>query len=427
MENKRPTNLYFSPGRYLERLAFSVSKNYVTERDSELIKIYIDDKVLQSGGSLAESRKVKIVNHLTLFSKYFLRPVVEYSTIANGTWKIAAGHLFSNGCNPKGKQFTINTRYDYITIVKGFLRWLVSNGYANNDLTIEGINRVKNPPKQYVTKSEYDLLSDDDVYKLLESSHSSVQLSAMISLLYWTGARISEILSLSWGDLTFEHQLLKIRIYSPKNKNYRYSPCSEALEWVAAWRNKYPAIISGGAIGNNPVFVSYNRKDMKYESILYPNARKQIQLLCKKVLNRHITIHAFRASDITNTAKRGIPDSINKAIHWGNQSTNMLRTYTLLSDSDIDNAMRKRAGIDTEQEELPIPRLCPICGTMNNPYADFCKSCGAALTREKRKRQIEIREASVNAQKEKSVFEAIGILADSLGIDRGKLFDLMGK
>lgn len=420
MRDKRPVNPYFVAGRYLGRLNFGLAQNYVTEHDAELIRMYIDDKVVTSGGSLAESRKVKIVNHLILYSTKYLRPSAEYTTLTNNMWKMTAGYLFAE------TRFTANTKHDYITVVKTFLRWLVSNGYASEFLTVEGIDLVKNPPRQYVTKCESDLLNDDDVYRLLESPACSVELSALVALLYWTGARISEILQLSWQDLTFENQLLKIRIYSPKNKNYRYSPCSEALEYVASWRNKYPTIEGTGAVGDNPVFISYNRSKFKWERMLYSNARKQVQLLCKKVLNRHVLIHAFRASDITNTAKRGVPDSINKAIHWGNQGTNMLRTYTLLSDADVDTAMKKRAGIEDEKEDLPMPRLCPICGTLNNPHVDHCRVCGAALSRDAKKRQIEIRTAANDAQKEKSVFEAVNILADSLGIDTDVLFSLMG-
>lgn len=417
---KRLVNQSLRPDKYLSQIEHHLRLKTITERDAELIKEYLTDKMLASGGSITASRKNKIVNHITNFSKHFLSPEdgIDYSHLTDSSWRTAAGLLFTDGSGPRGIPFSQNTKHDYIVVLRPFLKWMIKRGYADSGLTYGGLAEVKNPPKQFVTKTAADLLSDEDVYKLLEHPNADPQLSALVALLYWTGARIGELLSLQWHDLTFENQLLKIRIYAPKTKTYRYSPCSEALQYVAEWRIHYPKSIAGGPVGDNCVFVSWDKDTNQYVQMQYYNARKRIQTLCDNVLHRHIMVHAFRASDITNTAKRGIPDSINKAIHWGNQGTQMLRTYTLLDDSDIDAAMLRRAGIEREKDELPVPKLCPICGTMNPPFTKTCRICGSALTHDARRRQIEIREAAVAAQQQIPVMQAIEIMADALGIER---------
>lgn len=425
---ERDVHPYFKPDKYLQLLQHHLDNGSISERDLELMKEYISDKVLQSGGTLTNVRKVKIINHLTNFARHFLSPGegIDYSGLTDSTWRVAAGMLFAEGKNPKGEPYSKNTKHDYVVILKPFLKWMIKRGYSNPGLTEDGINEVHNPPKEYVTKSAADLLTDEEIYKLIEHNDTSVQMGALIAMLYWTGARVGEVLSLRWKDLSFENQLLRTDIKQRKTVE-RYSPCSEALEYVSAWRAKYPKEIKGGPFGDNFVFVSWDKNSKSFVQMQYGNTRKIIQNLCDNILHRHIKLHVFRASDITNMSKRGIPDSINKQVHWGNQGTQMLRTYTLLDKPDIDAAMLRRAGIETEKDELPTPRLCPACGTMNNPYAETCRLCGMALTHEKKQRQIEVRESSVAAQKAVSVMESIAIMAERLGMDKEVLLEKLLK
>lgn len=122
----------------------------------------------------------------------------------------------------------------------------------------------------------------------------------------------------------------------------------------------------------------------------YANAAKAVRKMGELALGRHIHCHLFRASDITNTSAKGIPDAINKAIHWGNQDTKYLSTYTLLKNDQIDDWMKRRAGIEVERpEDKSKPVQCPACFTLNNPFADFCITCGAAISKKAIAKKLE--------------------------------------
>lgn len=422
---KRPIHPYFSRSKWRERLDYHLRKNSVTESDAELITLYIETKKISAGGSLSESRKVKIVNHLVNFSKHFMRPYVDYRTLSDVTLATSVGLLIDEGKNPHGGYFSENTKHDYVVILKGFLRWMVKKRYSSGYLTAEGISDIGTPKKQIITKAPEDLLKDDDIYALLSSEKCSIELAALIAVLYWTGARIGEVLSLRWKDLTFEDRLLKTRIYASKTDTYRYSPCSEALQYVASWRAHYPKSIAGGPVGDNLVFVSLDYGTNTYVGMQYANARKQIQLLCDSVLHRHIKLHVFRASDITNRSVRGVSDAVNKRCHWGNQNTNMLSTYLLLNDNEVDTAMLQCAGLEVKKDLLPQQVQCGSCYMMNPPGSEFCCHCGAALTHQRQTKQIELREVRKEIEERENIIFLLKTAAEYLGLPSKKINDML--
>ena len=104
---KRLINPVLSPTRYLGLLEHHLRLKNITERDVELIKEYLNDKMLASGGSITAARKNKIVNHITNFSKHFLSPEdgIDYSHLTDSGWRIAAGMLFTEGRGPRGARY----------------------------------------------------------------------------------------------------------------------------------------------------------------------------------------------------------------------------------------------------------------------------------------------------------------------------------
>lgn len=423
---KRPIYAYFSRSKWREILQHHYDKKHISQSDMELIALYIETKKLSTGGGLSESRKVKVVIDLITFARKYMNPLgVEYRTLSDITLATSVGILFDEGKNPRGQYYSENTKHDYVVILKGFLRWLIKRRYASELLTPDGISEIGTPKKQIITKAPEDLLKDDDVYQLLHSEKCTVELAALIAILYWTGARIGEVLSLRWKDLTFEDRLLKTRIYASKTDTYRYSPCSEALEYVAAWRARYPKSIIGGPTGENIVFVSYDRASDSYLGMQYHNARKQIQTLCDAVLHRRIKPHVFRASDITNRSIRGVPDAVNKRTHWGNQNTQMLSTYVLLNDNEVNSAMLTAGGLEVKKDAIPKPVLCGSCYVMNPPGSVFCHKCGAALTHEAQTKQIELREMRKEIEERENLIMLIKTAADYLGVSKSKINSML--
>ncbi|MEO1399697.1 MAG: tyrosine-type recombinase/integrase [Cyanobacteria bacterium J06635_1] len=76
-------------------------------------------------------------------------------------------------------------------------------------------------PKQSYTLAGR-LMRKNDVAKLLMAARDSPRDLALLTLAYFTGARVSEILALKWGDFqTREDESIQVRLYATKNGKYR--------------------------------------------------------------------------------------------------------------------------------------------------------------------------------------------------------------
>ena len=93
-------------------------------------------------------------------------------------------------------------------------------------------------------------------------------------------------------------------------------------------------------------------------------------------------------------------ESIVKAIMWGNQSTDMLKTYSHISNDTIMDAVAQRYGIKKpetrEEKKLFEPIQCTDCGTVNPPGMRFCGVCMKPLTKEGEEIRGQLEKVPVN-------------------------------
>ena len=390
------------------RLADALRDEQITADDFDLITKYLEYKIIHD--SIKPKRRVKIVQHLINYAYKWSK--TEYKDMTVEIWVQSASKIISS-------RYAQNTKADYITVVKGFLYWGVQKKHLLH-MTREDIREVRTPKQQIVTKSPEDLLNDQDVYSMLLHPATDPMMGALVSILYWTGARIGEALSLRWKDITFGNMMLGIRINDTKSGIQRYAPCCEALEFVSVWRSRYPEI-RGGPNGDNYVFITL-KKDIGWQQMSVPNAEKRIRTIGNSVLGRHIHPHLFRASDITNSAAKGVSDAANKEIHWGNQGTTRLKTYLLLNNSQIEEAMYARAGIEHKktEEEKRGPIQCKYCRAVNVPGSSYCRMCGMPLTQTAQDSQTTISEAVSYVQQHYSMEDMIESMSSVLGITQDK-------
>lgn len=388
---------------WCKRLDTAVEKEEVSQADAVLIRKWIEFKTIHK--NISPKRKLKLTEHCINFRKKWSR--MDYQALTSDDWMLTAARIL-------GSRYKQNTKSDYISIIKDFLRWGVKKEYITL-LTTDDILEVSTPRGEAITKAPEELLSDNDIYAMLTHPDTGPMMGAMISILYWTGARIGEVLNLRWKDVVFGDMMLHIRITDTKSSIQRYAPCCEALEWVSQWRAKYPDV-PGGPNGENFIFLS--RGKYEWEPISYSNAYQRIVNLGRNVLGRHCNPHLYRHSDITNSAAKGTPDAVNKQIHWGNQSTTRLKTYLLLNNEQVEAAMYKRAGIERKAEsEVPTgPIQCVFCRAMNTPNSAYCRVCGQPLTKSAEGRQKSLDEAIAYVQEHYSVDDMVRNMASVLGI-----------
>ncbi|MBN1168057.1 MAG: tyrosine-type recombinase/integrase [Methanospirillaceae archaeon] len=198
-----------SPGLRVQKLldACVCSEGYVsyTDSDRRFVAAYIHEKLIS--GEIGDRRSLKIVQTLCRFRLYL---ECEYKNCTILDYKNAIGNLFSKGSFKTKESLSSHAIADYVTITKGFFRWMIDNeSAAITESQLQKIKVPKRTKKQLLKPS--DLLTPDEIITFLECCSNSRD-RALFSLMYEGGFRIGEIGTLRWGDLNFDKYGIQIFI-----------------------------------------------------------------------------------------------------------------------------------------------------------------------------------------------------------------------
>lgn len=378
-----------------DRIGRNAIKNGLPESEVRLLQEYITWRTATK--HVGDKRQHKIFYTILSFrQKYMPANFCEMSS----------ADVFRAVDDLLGSELKQNTKSDTMTIMKAFWKWLIKSGRWTQ-VTLEELDEIKVPPQQWITHAPEDLLTDEEVYRMIDHPNCNARDAALIAILRWTGARVGEVLSLRWKDISFGDQILDFRITDTKKNQTRFSPAAEPLIYVAAWRRKYP-VAAGKPEGENFVFVTLQGKQGKkrvedteemasmesasselFRQMTWAAAAKAIKSRAKDAgITRRIHAHLFRATDITQSAVSGEPDAVNKMRHFGTQNTMRMKTYLLLNDTQIRDAMKRRAGLKTDEEKKSVgPRQCSYCFSLNSPNDDYCRKCGRAISEHAQEKQ----------------------------------------
>jgi integrase/recombinase XerD len=362
----RTTSNYFSAIRaeYANNsLSSALEADILTKQDADLIREFISERRSVANISLGRTNKVTY----TLVSwRRFVGPFREL-----GIADVYAGiEAIKTGKSQRGKPFKQNTISDHVIILKQFLLWMIEEEYSN--LPEKKIRRIKNPKKEMVTKKATDLLTPDEINRIVRASDRSID-RAMLLLLYEGGFRIGEIATLTWGDLQFVAGGVSVGVLF-KTQYYRHIRVVLCTEYLKVWKADYPGEPTNDAL----VFVNEKREPFTHATL-----SKRIKRVTKKAgINKHITAHIFRHSRITHLIKEGMRESAIKKMMWGQPDTTMWKTYVHLTGQDIDAEVSRLYGItkaEEKEEEGVKPRQCPHCSEINPPGVPTCYTCGEPL------------------------------------------------
>jgi integrase len=201
-------------------------------------------------------------------------------------------------------------------------------------------------------------------YRRLLDKARNVWWRTLVSLAYGSGLRKNEILNLTWADIDFEHQLIRVaskqetsRIieWEPEDHEKRVVPMSsEALRLLARMQ-------VNAEDGHPYIFVSPERLRRIKErtrigrwnsrSEIINNLRKNFQnMRCRAGLAK-FTLHDFRKSAITNWAQH-LPIQVVQQLA-GHSDISTTREYYIAvraEDLAVANAVLKRV-LDPKQDD----------------------------------------------------------------------------
>jgi integrase len=357
-------------------LSKAVASKKITQDDADLILEFVQE-VKANTKKISPARTFKLTITLIRLREFFLQPFRESSIKDIYT----ARDLIEQAKTKGGTTFKQNTVADFVRFMKRFYLWMSDNGYS--EIPEKKMRAIKPPAYQYDTKKAEDLFTKEEIYAMLKACQTSRD-RAIIALLYDGAMRVGEVGTLRWNQIEFTDwdATLKVKF---KTEKIRTIPLFMAREYLAAWKNDYPAEPSG----ENFVFLTSGggRNRTGRNQIQYAGISKQIKLIAERAgIQRHITPHIFRHSKITHLIQDGGQESMIKMLGWGSTSTGMLdKCYLHLTGKDVTKEMARLAGVqieDAPRSKVLEPRQCPRCGTINGPTRKWCVTCEMGLTEE---------------------------------------------
>ncbi|PWR73369.1 hypothetical protein DLD82_10915 [Methanospirillum stamsii] len=273
--------------------------------------------------------------------------------------------------SPKYKSVTVT---DHIKILKRFLGWMAENHYANPNLNLAKLSKIKSPGYRSLKTAEM-MLTADEVTRLIECADNPRD-RCFVALLYESACRIGELGVMKWNQIKFTG-INAILNTNEKTGCARFIPVFMAVEYLKAWHDSYPG---GKPDPEDHVFVNLNSK----EPLVYRTYGYMLADLAKKAeIEKHFSPHTLRHTRISHLLQAGYSESSIRLVAWGSLSSNMLANYAHITNSDVENEYYERLGITpidkTEETNSLEARQCNYCKTLCSPLSNFCHKCGQPL------------------------------------------------
>jgi|LSQX01.1.fsa_nt_gb site-specific recombinase XerD len=357
-----------TPDQYREyqkkSIKSALSDGRLAEEDISYVREFIEE--VAATGNLSQQRRFKITSNL-MNSIHHLPPAREMC-LAD---VYAAIDALKCARKSDGTEYSVNTKADYIRIVKRYVLWLIENEHVR----IDGakVKKIRVPAYTPKVKSESDILTEEEVKRIIETPRS-IRYRALLGILYEGGFRIQEMAYLRWSDVLFFEWGCRIRT-DGKTEKERNVPIIAYREHLAQWRTEHP-----NPAPENFVFLNNHNRPLKYQSI-----EKVIKGFCKSAgIEKHVTPHILRHSRVTHVLRAGMQETIAKKTFWGNVNTDMIGVYGHLTSDDARDEFARLAGIEIPEKEKAVSELqpvqCPSCHKVMPPGSGFCARCGMTLT-----------------------------------------------
>lgn len=348
-----------------ERRKLSDPKSKIPKDVQTTIKSFIDDMRLKE--NIGEHRQLFYLTKLRVIYRWmgdsFLEP--DENDI-----KRAVERINKDYDKP-------NTRDDYKVAVKRFYRWLI----GKDKVVPEFVQWIKLSSANEHKKEKPEKIISPDEYKKLLDACLKPRDKALLALLYDSGCRISELLTLRIGDIEFDKYGAILSV-SGKTGSRRVRVIGDSVGLMHQWLALHPSKSKDSYMFT--LAVNRNSPDEKERG--YPLNYDAFSRILKKTairakLGRSIHAHLFRHTRATILARDVAESPLEDQMGWQHGS-HQTKTYVHLAGKDVDAAILKAYGISIEEEkkhhELPIQ--CPRCRTVNVTGAQFCSQCSLPLS-----------------------------------------------
>ncbi|MCK4456477.1 MAG: tyrosine-type recombinase/integrase [Thermoplasmata archaeon] len=261
------------------------------------------------------------------------------------------------------------SKTEFRKTIKVFYRWL--NG---GERYPECVEWIKTTEKRSNNKLPEELLTEEEVKRMISSAWSPRD-RAIISLLWESGCRVGELLTMRIKNVSFEENLTRIAIHGKTGA--RRVPLLDSTPYLAEWLENHSLKEDSNAF----LWVGIGTVG-RGQYLKYPALRKMLVQVAKKAnVKKKVNPHNFRHSRATFLANHLTEAQMNQYLGWV-RGSDMPATYVHLSGRDVDDAILKMRGLKSKEEEVEstlAPKKCPRCDLVNKATGKFCNRCGAIL------------------------------------------------
>ncbi|MFB6075748.1 MAG: tyrosine-type recombinase/integrase [Candidatus Aenigmatarchaeota archaeon] len=268
----------------------------------------------------------------------------------------------------KKDDYSPKTKNDYKVSIKKFYRWLENE---DDDEYPDKVKWINTTLKKKSQKLPEEILTQDDIRKLIQEAGTPRD-KAIISVLYESGTRIGELLSLKIKHVTFDKHGAKL-IVKGKTGMRRIRLIS-SVKYLTTYLETHPKEDEP----ESPLWVTMSANNQGNE-LGYRRVRNLLREIAKKAgVKKRVNPHMFRHSRATHLANHLTEAQMNHMFGWV-QGSDQPATYVHLSGKDVDNALLKMHGFKPDNDENKETLTCPRCNVENKSSAKFCTECGQPL------------------------------------------------
>lgn len=227
--------------------------------------------------------------------------------------------------------------------IRGFHRFALREGITASDPTAD----IRTPKQgAHLPKA----LTIDEVTRLLEAARvgedaRSLRDSALLEMLYATGARVSEIVALSADDLDLDEELPVVRLFGKGRKERLVPVGRHAREAVEAYLVRARPLLASRGRGESALFLNQRGKPLSRQS-----AWEIIQRAAARAnLEQQISPHTLRHSFATHLLEGGasVRDVQELLGHASVQTTQIYTKITITTLREMYRSAHPRAQLPT--------------------------------------------------------------------------------
>ena len=218
----------------------------------------------------------------------------------------------------------VTTKAHYFTVLQNFYLFCLEEGFITQN-PCETIHLPKLPDKlpNYLTYEEVDRLLDMPL-----KTDYDYRTKAMLELLYATGMRVSELLSLRFSNIDLENTLVRVEGKGSKERIIPFNDTSK--KYLELYLNSYrPKLVKQGK--NYEELFLNNRGTPMTRQVLF----KLIKQLCKELgIQKNVSPHILRHSFATHLLNAGADLRVIQEF-LGHSSISTTQIYTHVSKEHI--------------------------------------------------------------------------------------------